>query len=287
MPKVSVLTPIYNTNPMHLRECIDSILGQSFTDFEFIILNDSPDNTEIENIVKSYEDKRIRYYRNEQNCGITASRNRLLELAEGQYLAVFDHDDISTSDRLEKQVAYLDANPDIGAVSANTQWFPQHRITDHPQNNLEIKAALMHMNVFMHTAMMVRKSILTENNIKYEEKYSPAEDYMLALKLAGCTMLHNLPDILVLYRYDGVNNTTNKQWNKMMNADAWCRDYAARNYPYMYSICAKSNHAPSTVVEHHCWLRLFDLVPVIKVKYKTHRIRWYLLGLIPVMGIKR
>ena len=70
MPRVSVLTPIYNTNPSHLREMIESILNQTFTDFEFLILNDSPENKEIEKIVKSYKDKRIKYFKNDKNMDI-------------------------------------------------------------------------------------------------------------------------------------------------------------------------------------------------------------------------
>ena len=61
MPKVSVLTPVFNTNHAHLRQCIESVLGQTFADFEFIILNDSPDNVELEKLILSYRDKRIRY----------------------------------------------------------------------------------------------------------------------------------------------------------------------------------------------------------------------------------
>ena len=81
MPKVSVLTPIYNTEPEHLRQAIESILNQTFTDFEFIILNDSPWNTEIEDIVLAYKDARIKYVKNDKNIGISKSRNKLLSLA--------------------------------------------------------------------------------------------------------------------------------------------------------------------------------------------------------------
>lgn len=79
-PKISVLMPIYNTNKLYLKEAIESILNQTFVDFEFIILNDSPDNTELDDIVKSYKDKRIKYLKNEKNMGITLSRNKLIDL---------------------------------------------------------------------------------------------------------------------------------------------------------------------------------------------------------------
>lgn len=282
MPKVSVLTPIYNTNPTHLRECIESILSQTFKDFEFIILNDSPENKDIDNIVKSYKDKRIKYYKNDKNIGISASRNKLLDLAKGEYIAVFDHDDISLPERLEQEVQYLDQHPDIGVVSSNLQYFPTNNLTNHPLDNLEIKKHLMFVMVVAHTAMMVRKSILDKHNIRYEEEYSPAEDYMFVLRLVQYTMFHNIQTALVKYRFIDTN-TTKKQWDKMCNGDALCRDYALRQYPYLYSVALAQR--PLTPIQY--WIRLFDLIPLIRVKKKPHRDRWYLFGFIPLLAVRR
>ena len=107
MPKVSVLTPLYNTNPSFLKEMIESILNQTFKDFEFLLLNDSPENKELKKIVESYNDRRIIYLENEKNLGISKSRNKLLELAKGEYIAIFDHDDISLPERLENRWIFL------------------------------------------------------------------------------------------------------------------------------------------------------------------------------------
>ena len=96
--KASVLIPVYNGAPF-IKEAVESILNQSFTDFELILLNDaSPDNSE--EIIKTFKDARIRYYRNEKNLGISASRNKLMTLARGVYLVVLDVDDISLPNRL-------------------------------------------------------------------------------------------------------------------------------------------------------------------------------------------
>ena len=282
MPKVSVLTPIYNTEPEHLRQAIESILNQTFTDFEFIILNDSPWNTEIEDIVLAYKDARIKYVKNDKNIGISKSRNKLLSLASGEYLAIFDHDDISLPTRLEKQVDFLDKNPMVGLVSSNTEWFPGHHKTNHPSDNLEIKKHLMFADVVAHTAMMVRKSVLYDNNIKYEEQYSPAEDYKLVLTLVDYTMFHNIPEVLVRYRFLETN-TTHRQWAKMQNADALCRNFAARQYPYLYSFYTQQ-HAQH---ENKYWIRLLDVIPLIRVKQKPHKDRWYLFGFIPLVAVKR
>ena len=110
---------MYNTRPDDLRAMIESILNQTYGDFEFLLLNDSPDNRELEKIVKSYSDARIIYMENEENLGITKSRNKLIELARGEFLAVADHDDISTPNRFELEAGFLDANPHIGAIGGN------------------------------------------------------------------------------------------------------------------------------------------------------------------------
>lgn len=280
MSRVSVLTPVYNTNPEHLRECIESILSQTFTDFEFLILNDSPDNKEIENIVKEYakKDKRVKYYKNKKNIGITQSRNKLVDLAQGEYLAVFDHDDISMPTRLEKQVEYLDTHPDIGVVSCNTEWFPKEYTTNHPVENLDIKIALTRVNIVAHTAMMVRKTILQKYNIKYEEEFSPAEDYMLCLRLVEYTMFHNIPEVLLKYRFEK-NNTTNRLWDKMVNADALCKCFAIAKYPYLYE---KS----CTNICYNKWIKLFGFIPFIKIKRRNDKTRYVLFNILTLFTIK-
>ena len=118
MPKISVLTPLYKTNPEHLKEMLESILSQSFRDFEFLLLNDSPECGYIKETIESYNDKRIIYIENEKNMGISYSRNRLLDMSKGEYIAIFDHDDISLPQRLEKESGFLDNNSDTGVVSS-------------------------------------------------------------------------------------------------------------------------------------------------------------------------
>lgn len=99
---ISVLLPVYNTKEEYLRECIESILNQTFSNFELLILNDGSTNN-VEDVILSYKDSRIKYYKQE-NLGITSARNKLLTLAKGKYIAIADHDDISTPDRLEKRI---------------------------------------------------------------------------------------------------------------------------------------------------------------------------------------
>lgn len=225
--------PVYKTEEAHLRESINSILSQTFTDFDFLILDDCPDDDR-EHIVKSFDDKRIKYFKNKRNLGISSSRNKLLELADGEYLAIFDHDDISMPDRLEKEASFLDAHPEVGIVSGQLEYFPQTSITCHPEHNLDIKIALMDGCLVAHTAAMIRKSVLEKSGIRYEEDYSPAEDYRLWLRLIDKTMFYNFQEVFVKYR-NLEGNTSHIQTDKMTNADALCRCYAIREYPYLFS----------------------------------------------------
>ena len=92
--KISVLMPVYNTNPIFLKESIDSILSQTYPNFELIIVNDGSCN-DIDSSINNYNDPRILYYKNEQNMGIAYTRNKLLKLATGKYIAYQDSDDIA------------------------------------------------------------------------------------------------------------------------------------------------------------------------------------------------
>ncbi len=263
MSRVSVLTPIYNTNPSHLREMIESILNQTFTDFEFLILNDSPENKEIEKIVKSYKDKRIKYFKNDKNMGITPSRNKLMDMACGEYIAVFDHDDISVPSRLEQQVNFLDKNPHVGVVSGWLKFFGNKTmILKNPEYDNDIKIFMTDDCVIAHTAAMIRKSVLDENNIRYDEYYSPSEDYKLWAQLMPLTHFYNIPNVLVLYRYiDG--NTTNTQQDKMVSTSNAIRLELRNKYSAYYA------EYRSRTIEHSGTtfrFRLFGLVPIFKIK---------------------
>lgn len=274
MPTVSVLTPIYNTNHEHLRACIESILKQTYADFEFIILNDSPDNTELGQIVKSYNDARIKYVCNAKNIGISASRNKLIDLACGKYLAIFDHDDISHPTRLEKQVKFLDANPYVGVVGAWAHWFGEKDfIRKNPEFDTDIKIRLTDVCAIMHTTAMIRKSVLIENNIKYEEQYTPAEDYRLWGQLMAYTDFHNLQEVLVEYRWENTN-TSNQNRRRVNIVHESIKMQICNKYP-MYRLAFERSL-------RRIRIRLFGKIPLMKFKNK-----WAILfDCIPLIKIK-
>ena len=278
MPKVSVLMPVYKTNESYLREAIESILNQSFSDFEFLILDDCPTDSR-EAVVKSYADNRIKYFKNEQNLGITPSRNKLIDLAQGEYLAVFDHDDISLPERLAKQVAYLDEHPEVGVVGCDVEFFQNDKkIVRQPVESQKIKVALMSICCVAHSASMIRKSVLLDNGIRYEEEFSPAEDYRLWCRLIPYTEFHNIPEVLFKYRYH-VTNTSTTQKNKMDAASFAIRAQVQADFPALYNLFmleAWRNYR----------FKLFGVLPLITIKARGFKAKVYLFEIIKLFSCK-
>jgi len=274
MPKLSVLTPIYNTNETHLREMIESVLHQTFSDFEFIIVNNSPENPELKKIVKSYGDKRIKYFENERNVGISESYNRMIDMALGEYLAICEHDDISHKTRFEKQAAYLDANPMVGAVSAQIHFFPEDYTTQNPKTNRGIKTAMLSWNPIAHPVCMIRKSVLMENDIRYEKRFSVAMDYMLWVRLMPFTMFHNMDEVLLEYRAH--DDRASIVFRQQTEDAAWEIAMIARNtYPVLWS-----------QTRHIRKIKLFGFIPLIKIKRHKYRTWVYLFDFIPLFKIR-
>lgn len=269
-PKVSVLMPIYKTPENYLREAIESILAQTFTDFELLILDDCPEDN-CQAVVSSYHDKRIKYIQNDCNLGISESRNKLIKLARGEYLAVFDHDDISLPERLKKEVFYLDEHPDVGVISSNTKDIVKNKDYKYPQSDHDIKLALMSRCCIVHSASMIRKSVLIQNNIIYEEKFSPAEDYALWSRLINVTKFHNLQEVLIFYR-NHEKNTSHLQAKKMQKATNALWAFLYTNYPQLYkeflltAVCEKQ-------------FRLCGLIPFMKKITQYNRTTIYLFGI--------
>ena len=272
--KVSVLTPIYKTDERFLREAIESVLNQTFGDFEFLLLDDCPGDDR-EKVVRSYDDPRIVYLKNERNLGITASRNKLIDLAKGEYLAVFDHDDICRPERFAKEVAYLDAHPECGVVSGWTK--PTcGGVNEYPEGDHEIKVALMHGISMWHPASMVRKSALEATGARYEAAYTPVEDYMLWMKLAPRTGFHNLQEVMIDYRWHGTNTSVVRK-RELDAQDLRCKAWAMVNLPELYAEYEISRQTewrmrllgvPLLKITADCreaQVRLFDHIPLLRV----------------------
>jgi glycosyltransferase involved in cell wall biosynthesis len=203
-PAVSVILPAYNCEK-HIGKAIDSLLQQTFTDFELIIINDgSNDNTE--SIIHSYQDKRIVYLKNPENKGLIYSLNTAIELAHGKYIARMDADDICKPERLMEQKKALDENENITAVATTIEFISdkdettgdweldRKTITSH-----QIKKQMPYENCIAHPTVMMRAEIAKE--LKYKPYQKNIEDYDLWLRmLSRGYVIAKINEPLLLYR---------------------------------------------------------------------------------------
>lgn len=271
-PIVSVLMPIYKTPEKYLRDAIQSILNQTFADFEFLILDDCPEQ-DVEKIIKSYKDKRIIYAKNPYNLGISAARNKLIDMAKGSYLAVMDHDDIAMPERFEKQVEFLDLHPDVGVVGTWYERFPHKKTKKMYIINSQIERDLMYNCSILHPSAMIRKSVLLENHIRYEAEFSPAEDYRLWTRLIGKTKFANIPEVLQKYR-DHENNTSKRQSDIMSESSGKIRKILEQEHQNFFSLEAFAQKYK------------FLGIPIIKRKYKGECIIDKYCGFIRIKKVK-
>jgi len=202
-PKISVLMSVYNNSKL-LREAVDSILGQTFSNFEFIIINDASTDKSVE-ILRDYakKDKRIVLVDNETNIGLTKSLNRGLQIAKGQYIARMDADDISELNRFSLQVDFLDSNPDIGLLGTHAQSINEKGekfgIWETLENDAEIKELLKKRNCFCHGSTMFRAECI-KNFGNYREEFKFTQDYDLWLRISEKYKVANLGKNLFNFR---------------------------------------------------------------------------------------
>lgn len=200
-PRVSVLMSVYN-GARYLREAMDSILNQTFTDFEFIVVDDgSTDETPA--ILDSYADPRVVRLHNETNIGLTRSLNRGLAVAKGEYVARQDADDVSLPERLQKQVAFLDAHPKVAAVGTAYIEVPvdggPERLMVMPTASQAIREQLFYTHCFCHGSVMLRRNAMVVVG-GYDENFQAAQDRDLWLRLAERFDLANLDEPLYRLR---------------------------------------------------------------------------------------
>ncbi len=202
--KVSVLMAVYN-GETYLDKAIISILQQSYEDFEFLIIDDASTDKTIE-ILRSYSDPRITVVRNETNFGLTKSLNIGLKLAKGKYIARQDCDDISYKLRLERQVQFLDLNPEVILVGAQSRIIDsdgkplRSGAEEKETSKLSVIWQLMFDSPFIHSTVMFRKDIVHEKYGGYDEQFRTSQDFVLWSKLSKENTLLNLNEILLDFR---------------------------------------------------------------------------------------
>jgi len=217
-PEISVIMSVYNSERF-LKESVDSILNQTFRNFEFIITDDcSTDGTL--GMLEDYtsEDSRIVLIRNERNKGLTKNLNSMINIAKGKYIARLDADDISLPERLEKQYRFMEKNTSVGVLGTDGSIFGDKRKTiviDRPSTHEEIRVAFAFENLLIHSSAFIRRSVLEEKNIRYDENFKIIQDYELWTRLSSETEFRILNEKLVNYRVSETNisSITEKQEN--------------------------------------------------------------------------
>lgn len=202
-PKVSVVLPAYNAEK-YIAQSIESILGQTFKDFELIIINDcSQDKTWgiIEKFAK--RDKRILAISNTKNLKLANSLNKGIELAKGKYIARMDADDWSYPDRLETQYRFMEKHPKVGIVGGSMNVCSEDlKITNsrsYPVSDKKIRSRIFFYSPFSHPLIMIRKDVLDKVG-GYDTAFNPAEDYELYFRIGSTSKFANLRKVLLKYR---------------------------------------------------------------------------------------
>jgi glycosyltransferase involved in cell wall biosynthesis len=201
VPKVSVVTAVYN-GAKYLRETLRSILDQTFSDLEYILVDDGSTDGSVD-IIRSIGDPRIRLLENDQNRRLVYTRNRGIAEARGDYVALTDHDDVSLPTRLAEQVRFLDDNPEFGLVAT---WYEYINLTGVPVVKRQIRryapaecsASLLYRNVFGNSTLMVRRSAIPDP--PYAAEFPLCEDYDFLAKVARRHPIALVPEVLVKYR---------------------------------------------------------------------------------------
>lgn len=201
LPTVSIVLAVHN-GATYLRAALDSILSQTYSDFEFLIVDDaSVDDTA--SIIASYDDSRIRLIRNPVNLGLTRSLNLALRSARGEFVARMDHDDVAEPDRIATQVQFLADHAKVGllgtAVTAIDDAGRELDLIKKPETHDQITRHLASANCLVHPTVMFRRTLLESVGF-YNENLRFSQDYDLWLRYSEQTEVHNLQAPLLKYR---------------------------------------------------------------------------------------
>lgn len=198
-PLITVFMPVYN-GLKYLPEAVESILGQTHPDFEFLIIDDGSTDGSLE-YLRNLTDPRIRLITQPQNIGLRANYNCGLAEASGRYIAIMDQDDIAMPMRLKLQWDFMEAHPDVGLCGGKAEIFG---VRNEPPwvsyfGHDELRVALLFENPICHPSVMLRAAVLREHGLDYPENPF-AEEYLLWTKIAAHSHLANLQDVLLRYR---------------------------------------------------------------------------------------
>lgn len=203
-PRVTVLTTLYNKGSF-VEEAVRSVLAQTFTDFELLVVDDASTDGGLEK-VKTIGDPRIRILESAVNTGRAAAANRGYDAATGEYIAVLDADDIMAPERLARQVAFMDANREVGISGTAYRVIGSERTGRWPAKDAECRTGLLFGDAVVYGSAIMRRSLVEAHGLRCNATWRwPGMDYLFTLSFHPYTQYANLPEPLVQYRM-GANN---------------------------------------------------------------------------------
>ena len=210
MPKISVVIPVYNPNKEWFKQAVESILKQTYSDFELIIADDGS-NKDIEALIRSFNDSRIKHLKLPHR-GIASTINSGFDAAKGTYIARMDADDIALPDRFKIQVKFLDENPEYSIVGSNIKVFGNYSdVCKYPQNPKYFD--FLRGCCMAHPSVMLRREDFDKYNLRYRTDIL-CEDYELWSRAIRVLKFHNIPKVLLKYRIHGKNLSLNNSMKK-------------------------------------------------------------------------
>lgn len=251
IPKISVLLPAYNSEK-YLEASIDSILSQTFTDFELILVDDGSKDTSPE-IINRYalKDKRIVVIKNEKNLGISLTRNKLISFAKGKYIAWQDADDISMRKRLEHQYKYMEENINVGICGGYLEFFNDEKILSlrtYPEKDSGLRNKIFRQSPVAQPGAMIRKGVLEKTGL-FDINLPQAEDLDLSLRIGQHLEFANLQEKIIKYRMHN-NSVTVRKLRENIECTLEVRKRAVKKYGYKMSFMDKIVYGITSVFKY-------------------------------------
>lgn len=260
-PRLSVILPVYNAEK-YIESTLNSILSQTYTRFELILIDDCSTDGSLK-IIEKFSDSRIRLVKNETNLKLIKTLNKGLRLAQGEYVARCDADDLYDPKRFEKQIKFLEENLEIGILGTDAWIIDQNNrilstTVNFPYTPSEIDLRLQSGSPFFHSSVMFRKSLILESG-GYDAEYVHAEDYALWLKLRKNTQYLNLKSRLLYYRIHS-QSISSQNYKQQLVVSKNARDLYLKNIPI---------HSNYSFLKENIWINKRNSEALLKIIFHS------------------
>ncbi len=220
MPKVSVILPVYNAEH-YLHQSIGSILNQTFSDFELLVINDGSTDRSGE-LIESIPDSRLRFIDNKINQGTATVSNMGLELATGKYLAFMDADDVSLPSRLETQISFLEAHEEVGVLGTGSIYSDSKKVLRYHEKDEALRRDMFFFYPFRNPTLMVRNQVVQDNSLTFNPEFKYTLDFEFISRVIGYTQMANISEPLLIYTVHERQISTVKRQVFLDDSDKVC-----------------------------------------------------------------